>query len=448
MFLKAEDFGLVKESNDDDSELTVSFMGTFSSDESQNTEIELRDSSGTLIDVVRVSSARAFAFNDLDPDKLYSIHTPGGEDFGTVEIINIKSQAALILSDNGKGVYTLPRASSVYKLNIASGSPKTQEFIIRDKVTGKVDTLWSNDNGDLTVKPEFIDHDYELSVVESTLPPNAKVQVFDHQNRLIYEAGSNDDRTFIVKFLDQEDYALAQEENSDFSMLNFGLNGAFQTNVSAKSRVELFSKEEAKLAETYTGTDMTFVLNKIPSEQKFILKAGFNDPNAILEIENSQTGKKQTFPRENNGDFIIDFEDGSEQLRLKKGEKEVKVSEGAKFDLSEVYYDFNSYRLKQESRDYLNELVSLLKENPNVKVQIRSHTDSRGPSNYNKLLSQKRADAVIEYLESKGITADRLESIGLGETELTNKCADGVPCTNAEHARNRRTEFVILKGNS
>lgn len=447
-FLKAEDFGLAKESNDDNSKLTVSFMGSFSSDISQNKEIELRDSSGTLIDVVRVSSARAFAFNQLDPDKDYSIHTPEGQDFGTIEIINIKSQATLTLANIGNGVYTLPRASSVYKLNIASGSPKTQEFVIMDKVTGKSDTLRTNENGEFTVKPEFIDHDYDLSIVSGTLPLNSKVQVFDHQNRLIYESGSKDDRSFIVKFLEQEDFALAQEENSDFSMLNFGLNGSFQTEVASKSKVELFSKDGEKLAETYTGTDMTFVLNKIPSEQKFILKADFSDSDATVEIENSQTGKKQKFSRENNGDFIIDFEDGSEQLTLKKGEKEVKVSEGAKFDLSEVYYDFNSYRLKQESREYLKELVSLLKENPNVKVQIRSHTDSRGPSNYNKLLSQKRADAVIVYLESKGITPERLESIGLGETELTNKCADGIPCTNAEHARNRRTEFVILKGNS
>jgi len=448
VFLKAEDFGLAKESNADDSELKVSFMGTFSSEDSQNTKLELRDSSGTLIDIATVSAANAFAFKNLNPNKEYFIYTPENKDFGTLNLVNTKSQASLNLTQNDLGVYTLPKASSVYKLNLTSGPETIQEFVIRDKVTGEVDTLRTNENGQFTVQPDFVDHEYDLSILRGTLPPNSKVQVFDHQNKLIYEAESEDDVHFIVKFLEQEDYILSKEDNLDFSMLSFGLTGQFSTSADSKSKVELFSNSGVKLAETYTSSSMSFVLDKIPSEQKFILRAEFQDPSAIVEVENSQSGSKLEFPREKNGDFIINFEDGKEQLTLKEGEKEVKVSEGSKFNLSDVYYDFNSYRLKQESREYLNELVSLLNENPSVKIQIRSHTDSRGPSNYNKLLSQKRADAVIQHLESRGIDADRLESVGLGETKLTNKCADGVPCSRAEHAKNRRTEFVLLKGDS
>jgi len=448
VFLENEDFGLAQESNTDKSKLTVSFLGSFSIDESKNTEIELRDSSGALIDATIVSSANSFVFKDLDPDKEYYVHSLRELGFGSMKIINTKSQALMRIKPDESGIYILPKASSVFKINVADGPPKAQEFLIRDKETGRIDTVRTTPSGEFTVKPEFIEHDYELSAIEGTLPPNCKIQIFDHQNRLIYETESKDDRTFILKFLKQEDYSLAAQDNSDLSMLNFGLSGEFKTDVSVKSKVELFSIDGKMLAETYTGSDMSFVLNKIPSEQKFIIRADFSDSDAIVEVENTQTGKKQQFQREANGDFIIDFEDGSEQLTLKQGNKEVKVSEGSKFNLSEVYYDFNSYRLKNESKEYLNELVSLLKENPGVKIQVRSHTDSRGPSNYNKLLSQKRADAVIQFIESKGIGANRLESVGLGETELTNKCEDGVPCTNAEHAKNRRTEFAILRGES
>ena len=448
VFLKAEDFGLAKESNEDRSEFTVTFKGTFSSNNSQNAKIELKDSLGTLIDVVNVSAAQAFVFEGLDPHKSYFIQADSGQNLGVLNLVNSKSSASLTLLGNDTGVYAIPKASSLYKLEITSQSTDPQVFLIKDKVTGEIDTLRTDQNGEFSVRPNFVEHEYDLSLINGSLPPNSRVQVFDHQNRLVYEAGSKNDRSFIVRFLEQEDYLLAQENNSDFSMLSFGMMGTFKTSVSEKSRVELFSKGKSKLAETYTAGDMTFVLDKIPSERRFILRADFIDANASVSIEDSQTGKKMEFPRETNGDFIIDFEDGSEQLTLKDGNKEIKVSEGAKFNLSEVYYDFNSFRLKKESTSYLNDLVSLLKENSGVKIQVRSHTDSRGPSNYNKLLSQKRADAVIQFLESKGISADRLESVGLGETELTNKCADGVQCTNAEHAKNRRTEFAILKGES
>jgi outer membrane protein OmpA-like peptidoglycan-associated protein len=85
-----------------------------------------------------------------------------------------------------------------------------------------------------------------------------------------------------------------------------------------------------------------------------------------------------------------------------------------------------------------------MENNPGMIVEIQSHTDSRGPANYNLLLSHKRANGVVDYLVSKGISRDRLKAVGKGEKELTNKCSDGVPCSNPEHAKNRRTEFIIL----
>ncbi len=113
-----------------------------------------------------------------------------------------------------------------------------------------------------------------------------------------------------------------------------------------------------------------------------------------------------------------------------------------------MYYEFNSYYLKLNSRNSLDKLVNLLKDNPELRIEIQSHTDSRGPTNYNNLLSQKRADGVADYLEKSGINSGRLVSSGKGENELSNRCKDGVSCTEEEHAKNRRTEFVILAKNA
>ena len=83
--------------------------------------------------------------------------------------------------------------------------------------------------------------------------------------------------------------------------------------------------------------------------------------------------------------------------------------------------------------------------NPDLKIEVKSHTDSRAPDNYNLNLSNRRAQSVVDYIISKGIDSSRLTSIGLGETKLINKCSNGVKCSEAEHQLNRRTEFVIIE---
>jgi outer membrane protein OmpA-like peptidoglycan-associated protein len=88
--------------------------------------------------------------------------------------------------------------------------------------------------------------------------------------------------------------------------------------------------------------------------------------------------------------------------------------------------------------------VSLLKEHPHLRIELSSHTDSRASDSYNWALSQRRSNAVIEYLAKRGISTSRLVAREYGETRLVNKCADNVKCTEAEHQMNRRTEFRVI----
>ena len=112
--------------------------------------------------------------------------------------------------------------------------------------------------------------------------------------------------------------------------------------------------------------------------------------------------------------------------------------------LRDILYDLNSAALKDESKTSLDQMVGLLKNTPNLRVAINSHTDSRGRADSNIALSQRRALSVVRYLTANGIDSARLVAKGYGETKLLNKCADGVECTEEEHAVNRRTEFEIL----
>ncbi len=110
------------------------------------------------------------------------------------------------------------------------------------------------------------------------------------------------------------------------------------------------------------------------------------------------------------------------------------------FVLDNVYFDYNKWDLKPESNAALNSLYDMLKADPAMKIEIGGHTDSDGPDAFNMQLSQRRADAVKNYLVTKGISAGRLLTKGYGETTpiASNTTDEG-------KAKNRRTEIKVIE---
>jgi outer membrane protein OmpA-like peptidoglycan-associated protein len=116
---------------------------------------------------------------------------------------------------------------------------------------------------------------------------------------------------------------------------------------------------------------------------------------------------------------------------------------GKTYALKNIYYDFDKSNIRPDAAKELDKLVALLNEYPSMRIELGSHTDSRGNDQYNQELSQRRANSAVAYLISKGIAKDRLAAKGYGESALLNKCANGVKCMESEHQANRRTEFKI-----
>ncbi|KAA0994046.1 OmpA family protein [Dyadobacter sp. UC 10] len=110
------------------------------------------------------------------------------------------------------------------------------------------------------------------------------------------------------------------------------------------------------------------------------------------------------------------------------------------FVLENIYYDLNKYNIRPDAAIELDKLVQILKDNPSMNIELSSHTDARATDAYNMTLSQNRAESAVNYLNSKGIDADRMVAKGYGERELVVPNAK----TEEEHQRNRRTEFTIL----
>jgi outer membrane protein OmpA-like peptidoglycan-associated protein len=112
--------------------------------------------------------------------------------------------------------------------------------------------------------------------------------------------------------------------------------------------------------------------------------------------------------------------------------------------LENILYDFDKWAIRDDARPTLDWLVDFMNRNA-VKIELGSHTDSRGSADYNQKLSWRRAVSVVRYLVDKGIAYDRIIPRGYGESQLLNQCSDGVPCSAAAHQLNRRTEFKILE---
>ena len=120
-----------------------------------------------------------------------------------------------------------------------------------------------------------------------------------------------------------------------------------------------------------------------------------------------------------------------------------------KIVLKNIYYDFDKWNILPESAAQLDRLVSLLRENSQMNVELSAHTDSRGSANYNLKLSQLRAQVAVDYIISKGISKARISGTGYGKSQLFNACNEN--CTPVQHRENRRTEIFIpgfLKGES
>ncbi len=114
--------------------------------------------------------------------------------------------------------------------------------------------------------------------------------------------------------------------------------------------------------------------------------------------------------------------------------------------LNNIYYDFDDDKILTESEKDLTFLLGLMKQYPDMVIELSSHTDSRGNDEYNERLSQRRAQSAKNWLVSHGIKENRIEAVGYGENQILNECINGIDCTEEQHRLNRRTEFKIIAG--
>ena len=132
-------------------------------------------------------------------------------------------------------------------------------------------------------------------------------------------------------------------------------------------------------------------------------------------------------------------------IQLEKIIKTVTVGDdlAKAFGIKIIYFDLDKWNIRPDAALELEKILDVMKQYPNMKIDVRSHTDSRQTFKYNEKLSDRRAKSTMAWLVKNGVDETRLTGKGYGETQLVNKCADNVQCTEEEHQANRRSEFII-----
>ena len=138
-----------------------------------------------------------------------------------------------------------------------------------------------------------------------------------------------------------------------------------------------------------------------------------------------------------------------DQLVLKTDLQLAPLIIASQIVINPIFFDFDKYNIREDAEYELEKIVSVMNDNPDMVIKIESHTDSRGDNDYNRILSDNRAKSTRDYIISRGIAKERIESaIGYGEDRLLNDCndANAEKCSKEEHQKNRRSYFYIVKG--
>jgi len=198
------------------------------------------------------------------------------------------------------------------------------------------------------------------------------------------------------------------------------------------AQVLLFDKDNQELENTYSDEQGKFRFKTIlECNEVYFVRASKKDYNSaeVLLPKQEEAGLRST---------VLLLE--KEEVPFEVGDDLAKI-----LNIPIIYFDFDKSNIRPDAAAELEKVVAVMKKYPTLKIDVRSHTDSRGGDNYNKRLSQRRNVSTRAYIVSRGIDESRLTGQGYGETRHVNKCSNGVKCSEEEHQLNRRSEFIVIE---
>lgn len=257
----------------------------------------------------------------------------------------------------------------------------------------------------------------------------------DKNGKFEFKADKNSSYTFEINETEyeaiKEDYSTVGKTASDSTFKMFVL----------KSNIEVLITVVNEKTKQILPNSKVDVINRKTNE----VISGVTDDKGIIHLK---------LPRNNEFELLTvhsDYNDSKTTLNTVTKDEIIKstiglnlIEVGSVLAVKDLNYDFEKWTIKPDSKVELDKVVAFLKANPKVKIELSSHTDCRGLSDFNMRLSKKRNQSCIDYLVSKGVNKNRVIGKWFGESMLLNKCADDIECTEEEHMINRRTEVIVV----
>jgi outer membrane protein OmpA-like peptidoglycan-associated protein/tetratricopeptide (TPR) repeat protein len=477
---------------EEDTSIKVSLKGKLLSNDLPqiplpNTKVSLTDEKGNVIKSTTTDNFGNFRFSQLNPEKNYVVSVEETDMPVHVKKVFVANEKGEIVQrlvfDKGKYKYEV-LAAEINTLRILDEEEFSSKIALRGKLyssinpttalantkvllfddKGKlVQTAITDNSGAFVFRRLASDKNYEINVNEEDVAANVKQVFIANEKGEIIKKLTFDKGVFKYEVLTTEKNTLRTIEETDATIAKINLSGKIFTNIETKNPlsnaiVSIVDKIGTLIQKSKTDESGSFLFKNLAPNKEYLINVDEKDVPANVKelyIANSKgeiirqlsfdrgAFKYEVLPADKAQLQIIEEEDVA--VVKKPNNKDVltpKQGDDGRYVFAEkVYYDYGKWEIKPEYTIVIDQVIQVMKDNPKMMVVVSAHADSRSSESFNDLLSDYRAVEVINYMVEKGISKKRLVGISHGEKKLSNHCKNNTPCSEEEHAKNRRTEF-------
>ncbi len=449
--------------------------------------VSLVNDSGMVIATGKTDSLGAFVFTKLNPDRKYLVKVDETDPrlIGKKRIYladsNGKIVGVTIVEQNmGKFSFTqlppdlsrLPRMDAIDRnINIAGNllhgddsQPIANVKINLVNSNGQVlQTATTNEFGSFVFSNLPADENYmfQVDAHDTKLPANTRVELTDKNGNTIksFSMGSGGNFRFELLASDSMGIKKMKVEDSEIRLsMKSRLLGENKEKL-AGVKVTLTDKNGNVIETTTTDRYGQFSFSNLPPDKTYFEQVDADDPkmksmskvfiadtkgNVVRELDMEHGFKYEILStdRTRMGNLNV-FDPWLTALNLKN---RVGFSNDSMHIIENIYYDYQKWDIQPAAARVLDKVVAVMQSDSTLNIELDAYTDPRGSEDFNFILSQKRADAAVEYMVIQGISKKRLSAIGFGKNHQINNCGEpGVICNEEQLARNRRTEFKVRR---
>jgi outer membrane protein OmpA-like peptidoglycan-associated protein len=417
-----------------------------------------------LADTLYLASNRTdMGFGGLD---LYATHrfhqalinlgSPVNSPYHDYMLVFTSSEEAHFVSDRpsvlkGDNIYTMHREEKKLFFDVISGGDESlaraagSTVLLIDKTTMNQHTAVIGADGRFHFHNVKGMSNFELQFPDVDFAKGDKISLYNADGNVIKELVSNGTKSFHFELLTPLDYYLSHKESGDRVAMNsslisrmLGLGG----DTPRQFGLELYDSAGNLIGVTYTAADGSVQFTPVQGTTQVAVVCQVAHAGQAIHLYN-ELGQSIAHFVGGSGDVAaaITLPPGTTSVSF-MGEPEFQHMQAGLRQLAQtVYFDYNSSQPTSTSLGAVDKVRTLLLEHPSLTLEINGHTDSRGSGPYNMALSARRANTVKQLLLQAGINPMRLKVVARGESQLLNACADGVSCSEDEHALNRRVEL-------